>query len=118
MVVGQVCLVGSSQNLSFIHLQRGKSDFPDWKYGAGRFPALCSEFVPAAVFFVALLMKERLVLRAVMTTWLVCGVGESCCGHWSAGGWQTGEVWSPAHLPASCLPLTPVLAPPGPYHSV
>lgn len=59
------------------------------------------------------------MLRAVMTAWLVCGVRESCRGHWSAGGGgQTGKVWSPAHLPASCLPLTPVLAPPGPYHSV
>lgn len=50
MVVGQVCLAGSSQNLSFIHLQRVKSDFSDWKYGAGCFPALCLEFVPAAAF--------------------------------------------------------------------
>lgn len=50
MVVGQVWLAGSSQNLSFIHLQPGKSDFSDWKYGAGCIPALCSEFVPAAAF--------------------------------------------------------------------
>lgn len=56
-------------------------------------------------FFVALLMKERLVLRAVMTTWLVCGVGESCCGHWSAGGVADGRGMVTCSL-ARLLPTT------------
>ena len=63
MVVGQVCLAGSSQNLSFIHYN-----------GESRISLIGNTVLAASLhfalslcqplLFVALLMEERLVLRA------------------------------------------------------
>lgn len=53
------------------------------------------------LLFVALLMEERLVLRAGVTAWLVCGIGESCWGPWSA----EGDRWRRYGHLLTCPPL-------------